>query len=63
LLSDEDHSIAKAYGAWGIKKNYGRVYEGMIRSTFAIDAEGAIEHAWYNVRAKGHAARVTKELA
>jgi peroxiredoxin Q/BCP len=62
LLSDPDHDIAKAYGAWGPKKNYGREYEGMIRSTVAIDAEGVVEHAWYNVRAKGHAARVTKEL-
>lgn len=63
LLSDEDHSIAKAYGAWGTKKNYGREYEGMIRSTFAIEADGTIERAWYNIRAKGHAARVTQELA
>jgi peroxiredoxin Q/BCP len=63
LLSDPDHGIAKAYGAWGLKKNYGREYEGMIRSTVAIDAAGVVEHAWYNVRAKGHAARVTKELA
>ena len=62
LLSDADHTIAKAYGAWGLKKNYGREYEGMIRSTFAIDADGKIEHAWYNVRAKGHAARVSTEL-
>ena len=63
LLSDPDHDIARAYGAWGPKKNYGREYDGMIRSTFAIDAAGVVERAWYNVRAKGHAARVTKELA
>ncbi|MDH3729729.1 MAG: thioredoxin-dependent thiol peroxidase [Acidimicrobiia bacterium] len=63
LLSDEDHAIAKAYGAWGTKKNYGREYEGMIRSTFAIDEQGTIQRAWYNIRAKGHAARVTRELA
>lgn len=63
LLSDEDHSMAEAYGAWGIKKNYGREYEGIIRSTIVIDADGNVEHAWYNVRAKGHAERVAKELA
>jgi len=58
LLSDEDHSMAEAYGAWGTKKNYGREYEGIIRSTVVIDAAGLIEHAWYNVRAKGHVDRV-----
>jgi len=62
LLSDPDHEIAKAYGAWGLKRNYGREYEGTIRSTVAIDANGTVEHVWYNVRAKGHAARVGQEL-
>jgi len=58
LLSDEDKSMAKSYGAWGIKKNYGKEYEGLIRSTFVLDDRGAIEHAWYNVRAKAHVNRV-----
>ena len=58
LLSDADHEMAAAYGAWGIKKNYGREYEGLIRSTFIVGPDGRIEHAWYNVRAKGHAERV-----
>lgn len=58
LLSDEDHSMADAFGAWGIKKNYGKEYEGLIRSTFVADATGTIEHAWYNVRAKAHVDRV-----
>lgn len=62
LLSDEDHSMAEAYGAWGIKKNYGKEYEGLIRSTVVIDADGTVERAWYNVRAKGHAERVTSDL-
>ena len=57
-VSDPDHSIADAYGAWGIKKNYGREYEGLIRSTIVIDKDGTIEHAWYNVKATGHAQRV-----
>ncbi len=62
LISDEDHSMAEAYGAWGIKKNYGKEYEGLIRSTFVVDAQGVIEEAWYNVRAKAHVARVTKTV-
>jgi peroxiredoxin Q/BCP len=62
LLSDPDHSMAEAYGAWGTKKNYGKEYEGLIRSTFTIDADGRISHAWYNVRAKGHAGRVESEV-
>lgn len=62
LLSDEDHSMAADFGAWGMKKNYGKEYEGIIRSTFVIDASGTVEHAWYNVRAKDHVARVDKAV-
>jgi thioredoxin-dependent peroxiredoxin len=46
LLSDPDHAVAEAYGAWGEKKNYGRTYEGIIRSAFLVDEEGRIEQAW-----------------
>lgn len=62
LLSDEDHSMAASFGAWGLKKNYGKEYEGIIRSTFVANPAGIIEHAWYNVRAKAHVGRVTKAL-
>jgi peroxiredoxin Q/BCP len=62
LLSDEDHSMAAAFGAWGTKKNYGKEYEGLIRSTFVVGGSGVIEHAWYNVRAKAHVERVGKEV-
>lgn len=62
LLSDPDHSTLEAYGAFGEKKNYGRTYQGVIRSTFVIDAEGKILHALYNVRATGHVGRVRKLL-
>ena len=62
LLSDEDHSMAEAFGAWGVKKNYGREYEGIIRSTFVADKDGVIEQAWYNVRAKAHVARVVRTV-
>ena len=62
LLSDPDHEVAAAFGAWGMKKNYGREYEGLIRSTFVIDGGGVVTHAYRNVRAKGHVARVTRDL-
>jgi thioredoxin-dependent peroxiredoxin len=58
LLSDPDHAALNAYGAWGEKTNYGKVYQGVIRSTFVIDADGVIEHALYNVKATGHVGRV-----
>lgn len=58
LLSDPDHAVHEAYGAWGEKMNYGKTVEGVIRSTFVIDADGRIEHALYNIKATGHVARV-----
>ena len=63
LLADPDHEMADAYGAWGMKKNYGKEYEGLIRSTIVVDEQGRVEKAWYNVRAKGHADRVAGEVA
>jgi len=62
MLSDEDHSVAEAYGAWGTKKNYGREYEGIIRATFTVAPDGTIDTAWRNVRAKGHVERVLGEI-
>lgn len=62
LLSDVDHSVATAYGAWGVKKNYGREYEGLIRSTFVIDPEGTVIRVYRNVRAKGHVERLVADL-
>lgn len=50
LLSDEDHAVAQAYGAWGEKKMYGKTYEGIIRSSFLIDEKGKIVDAWYKVK-------------
>ena len=49
LLSDEDHAVAQAYGAWGEKSMYGRKYEGIIRSAFLIDEAGKVAAAWYGV--------------
>ncbi|MEC5178835.1 thioredoxin-dependent thiol peroxidase [Arthrobacter sp. CG_A4] len=62
LLSDEDHAVAESYGAWGEKKNYGRTYEGLIRSTVVVDSEGKVAAAQYNVRATGHVAKLRRDL-
>lgn len=62
MLSDEDHVIARAYGAYGTKKNYGREYEGIIRSTFVIGPDGRVVEAWINVQAKGHGDRLAQLL-
>jgi peroxiredoxin Q/BCP len=50
LLSDLDHAVADAYGAWGEKSMYGKKYEGVIRSAFLIDEKGKIVEAWYKVK-------------
>lgn len=62
LLSDEDHFVAEAYAAWGEKKNYGRTYEGLIRSTVVVDPDGKVTLAQYNVRATGHVAKLRRDL-
>ncbi|WP_231441973.1 thioredoxin-dependent thiol peroxidase [Brevibacterium zhoupengii] len=62
LLSDPDKTMMEAWGAFGEKKNYGKVVQGVIRSTLVIDADGAVELAQYNVKATGHVARVRKAL-
>lgn len=58
LLADTDHAIARAYGAWGLKKNYGREYEGIIRSTVVINPEGKVAKTWATVKPDGHGAQV-----
>lgn len=63
LLSDPDKSVLSAYGAFGDKKNYGKVVQGVIRSTFLVEPDGTIGQALYNVKATGHVARVMKGLA
>jgi peroxiredoxin Q/BCP len=52
LLSDPDAEVHKAYGAWGLKKQYGKVREGVIRSTFIIAPDGAVAALWRNVRVR-----------
>lgn len=62
LLSDPEHEVMKAYGAWGEKTMYGKLTVGTIRSTFVVDEKGTVARAWYNVRAEGHAAKVLETL-
>ena len=54
LLSDPDKELAQAYGVWILKKNYGREYMGIARSTFLVDAAGVIRQVWRNVKVNGH---------
>ncbi len=54
LLTDEDGSLCEAWGVWQEKKNYGRTYMGIVRSTFLVDATGIVRRAWSPVRLKGH---------
>jgi thioredoxin-dependent peroxiredoxin len=63
LLSDPDKTVMKSYGAFGEKKLYGKLVEGVIRSTFVVDEEGRIELAQYNVKATGHVAKLRRDLA
>tara|TARA_B100000214_G_C23616392_1_gene467451 strand:+ start:27 stop:503 length:477 start_codon:yes stop_codon:yes gene_type:complete len=62
LLIDQDLKIHKMFGVWREKKNYGKTYMGVSRSTFVIDEKGKIEWLGYNVRAKGHVDKLIKEL-
>lgn len=62
LLSDPDLAVHKAYGAFGEKKLYGKIVEGVIRSTFVVGTDGAIELAQYNVKATGHVAKLRRDL-
>jgi peroxiredoxin Q/BCP len=63
LLSDPTHKMLLAYGAWRLKKFMGRTFEGIPRISYLIGADGKIEQAWDNVKAKGHAAEVLAHLS
>jgi peroxiredoxin Q/BCP len=62
LLSDPDRSVLTSYGAYGEKKLYGKVVTGVIRSTFVISPTGVVEHAFRNVKATGHVAKLIRDL-
>ena len=63
LLSDPTHKMIESYGAWRMKKFMGRAFQGIVRSSFLIGADGKIEEIWDEVKAKGHAAEVLRRLA
>jgi peroxiredoxin Q/BCP len=62
LLSDPDHKVAQAYGAWGKKAMYGKEYEGILRSSFVIDETGKIIQASYKVKPLDTIPNATKVL-
>lgn len=62
LLSDEDHAVALAYGAWGEKLVDGEIVEGIVRSTVVVDPEGAVSLVQYQVKAQGHVAALRELL-
>lgn len=63
LLSDPDHKVAELYGAWGLKKMYGREYEGILRTTFLIDKNGKVAKVFEGVKPADHSQEVLKEVA
>ncbi len=62
LVSNPDKDVLEAYGAYGEKQLYGKTVTGVIRSTFVINEDGKIEHAFYNVKATGHVAKLRRDL-
>jgi thioredoxin-dependent peroxiredoxin len=63
LLSDPDHAVADAWGAWGEKSMYGKTYMGIVRSSFLVDEKGRIANAWYKVAPKDTVPNARKALA
>lgn len=62
LLSDEEKEVANLYGVWQLKKNFGREYMGIVRSTFLIDEDGVLVKEWRNVRVKNHVADILQYI-
>lgn len=63
LLADEDHQVAEAYGVWKLKKNFGKEYMGIERSTFIIDSVGKILKEWRKVKVKDHVTEALEAIA
>ena len=63
LLSDPDHAVAEAWGAWGEKSLYGRKYMGIVRSAFLVDEKGEMAAAWYKISPKDTPKKLLAELA
>lgn len=62
LLSDESTNMMQEYGVWQLKKNYGKEYMGIVRTTLIIDPDGVVQALWEKVRVKEHVAKVKEEL-
>lgn len=62
LLSDPDHAVCEKYGVWGVKKNFGREYEGVYRTTFIIDPQGVIKRVFKNVKPSDHSQEVLQAM-
>ena len=63
MLSDVDHSVADAFGVWGLKKFMGKEYDGIHRKTFIVDGEGKVERVIDKVKTKAHAAQILEPNA
>ena len=63
LLSDPDHAVAEAYGAWGEKSMYGKKYQGVIRSAFLVDEEGVLAEVWPEISPKDTPENLLRALA
>ena len=63
LLSDPDHAVADAFGAWGERSMYGKKYMGIVRSAFLIDEQGKVEQAWVKISPKDTPTNLLKALA
>jgi peroxiredoxin Q/BCP len=63
LLADPDHAVWEAYGAWGLKKSFGKEYEGVFRTTFVIGPEGEIKRVFENVKPSDHSQEVLEAIA
>lgn len=62
LLADVDHTVCKLYGVWGLKKNFGKEYEGVHRTTYLIDTKGMIERVFKKVSPAKHSAEVLARI-
>jgi thioredoxin-dependent peroxiredoxin len=62
LLADTEHKVCELYQVWGLKKNYGREYMGVFRTTYLIDDQGMILHVFENVKPAGHSTEILAEL-
>ncbi len=63
LLADPDHAVCEAYGVWGLKKSFGREYEGVFRTTYVIGPEGEIKRVFENVKPSDHSQEVLEAIA